>query len=279
MKLGIEHGMQDDAYRMAEGLSHSEAKLMRQKTPYHLHMVREHGPVKSRRPAPQLVLGSATHCLVLEPSTFEQRYCHDLDENRNSRVYREFAQECANAGLTPLSDDDRERVFGMRDALHANPQIADALSGIQPEVSAWFIDPASGVLCKMRADGVRPTRHGKGALLIDLKTTSDASPDAFSRSIHQYGYHTQCDWYVNGFALAANLQCDGMLFIVVESEFPFACKAYTLDEPALAQAARLNARVRATYAECMRTGIWPGYGDDVSDIGLPRWAYTQEKDE
>lgn len=278
--MRVSHGITNEAYRASDGLSHSEAKLLRNRTPYHVHMLRTHaGEAPPRKASPQMLLGTATHCLVLEPSTFETRYCTDLDENRNSKAYREFARECASAGLSPISDDDRERVFGMRDSLLRNPQIADSLSEGRAEVSAWFTDPASGVLCKCRPDFVRPTRNGSGALLVDLKTTSDASPDMFSRSIATFGYHTQADWYCHGYGLAANLEVDGMLFIVVETEFPYACKAYTLDDASLEQAARLNARVRATYAQCMRSGIWPGYGDDVADIGLPRWAYTQEKDE
>lgn len=276
----IEHHLDGTLYRNRAGLSHSEAKLLRMKTPYHLHMLQTRGDeAPPRKSSPQMQLGTATHTLVLEPSTFEQRYCADLDESRNSRAYKEFARECQLAGLTPISEDDRERVFAMRDSLLSNPQIADSLSEGHAEVSAWFIDPASGVLCKCRPDFVRPTRHGAGVLLVDLKTTSDASPEAFSRSIATFGYHTQCDWYVNGYALAANVQCDGLLFVVVETDFPYACAAYTLDDESLAQAQRLNARARATYQQCIASGRWPGYGDGVLDIGLPRWAYTQEKDE
>lgn len=277
--MTLVYDMPSELYRDSSGLSHSESKLMRQRTPYHLHMQREHPSHVARKPTAQMMLGTALHALVLEPGAFEQRYCADLDESRNSKAYKEFARECACAGLIPLSDDDRERVFAMRDSLMSNEQIADSLTGGRSEVSGWFTDPASGVLCKFRADYVKPTRRGAGALLADVKTTADASRDAFSRSIASFGYHTQCDWYVNGYGIAANVQCDGMLFAVVETEFPYACAAYTLDDDSLAQAQRLNARVRATYRDCMTSGHWPGYGDAVQDIGIPRWAYTQEKDE
>jgi exodeoxyribonuclease VIII len=277
--MTLVYDMPSDLYREATGLSHSEAKLMRTKTPHHLHMRRLHPSHDLRKQTPQMMLGTALHTLALEPAAFEQRYCTDLDENRNSKAYREFARACANAGLTPLSDDDRERVFAMRDSLMSHPEIAASLTGGRSEVSGWFTDPASGVLCKYRADYVKPIRIERACLLVDVKTTADASLDAFSRSIAAFGYHTQCDWYVNGHALAANLECEGMLFVVVETEFPYACAAYTLDTDSLAQAARLNARVRAAYRDCMASGIWPGYGDAVQEIGLPRWAYTQEKTE
>lgn len=275
--MTIAHGMSNEQYRASAGLSHSEAKLLRMKTPYHVYMLREHpSHIAPRKPSPQMILGSAVHCAVLEPTTFDQRYCADLDASRNSNAYREFAQQCADFGLIPLDDDTRERVFAMRDSLLHNEQIADALSVGKAEVSAWWADPASSVACKCRPDFVRPT--GNGSLLVDLKTSSDASPDMFARSIATFGYHTQCDWYTDGYARAAGHDVHGMLFVVVESEFPFACAAYTLDDAALTEAHRLNERVRRTYAQCSASGIWPGYGDAVRDISLPRWAYSREEE-
>jgi PDDEXK-like domain of unknown function (DUF3799) len=270
------HDMSNEDYRKSEGLSHSESKVLRQRSPHHMHMQREHrGEAPPRKPSPQMLLGTAVHCAVLEPTTFDQRYCDDLDENKNSKAYKEFAQSCANAGLLPISSEDRERVFAMRASLLADPQIADSLSVGRAEVSAWWKDPATGVLCKCRPDFVRPTGNGASALLVDLKTTADASPDQFSRSIATFGYHTQADHYTRGYALASGLAIDGMLFVAVETEFPYACAAYTLTEAALELAARMNAKVLATYAQCVSSGIWPSYGTGVQDIDIPPWAYKQ----
>ena len=33
-----------------------------------------------------------------------------------------------------------------------------------------------------------------------------------------------------------------------------------------------NRRLLNLYAECKRTGIWPGYPAGISHINLPRWA-------
>lgn len=274
--MTIAHGLSNEQYRASYGLSHSEAKLLRQKTPYHLHMLREHQPTKRAKPSPQMILGTAVHCAVLEPTTFDQRYCADIEASRNSNAYREFAQECANAGLIPLDDETRERVFAMRDSLLHDEQIAEALDGEgHAEVSAWWSDPETGVVCKCRPDRVREA--GKGSLLLDLKTTSDASRDMFARSIATFGYHTQCDWYVDGYARAAGPDhiVHGMLFVVVESDFPYACAAYTLTDAALAEAKRVNAAVRKTFKQCSVSGLWPGYGG-VQDIDLPRWGYSKE---
>ncbi len=280
MTRGVKTGVPNEVYRASAGVSHSELKLLRMRTPYHLRMLREQPP-SAKRSSPQMILGTAVHCAVLEPDEFAARYCDDLPESRNSKAYKEFAQQCANAGLIPLSSEDRDRVHGMRESLLKHPRIAEAL-GTQgaSEVSAWWIDEATGVQCKCRPDRAShfEAPHGPTSLLIDLKTTSDASEDAFARSVHTFGYHTQADHYARGYAAASGRDCEGVLFVVVESEFPFACAAYELNALALAEARVLNERALRTYAQCMQSGEWPGYGDTVRVIGLPAWAYSHDQE-
>jgi hypothetical protein len=38
---------------------------------------------------------------------------------------------------------------------------------------------------------------------------------------------------------------------------------------------RLMRRAIDTYQQCMETGAWPGYGDDITLIGLPPWALEE----
>ena len=32
------------------------------------------------------------------------------------------------------------------------------------------------------------------------------------------------------------------------------------------------------FAECVRTGRWPGYGERVHPVALPPWAFTREQE-
>jgi hypothetical protein len=45
-----------------------------------------------------------------------------------------------------------------------------------------------------------------------------------------------------------------------------------LDDDVLEAARRENRRLLNRYAECKRTGIWPGYPAGIQQINLPRWA-------
>jgi len=274
--MTVVQAMASDAYRASAGVSHSELKLLRMRTPWHLYMQRLR-PERIERPSPQMILGSATHCAVLEPDEFEKRYCLAIDASKNSNAWKQFALECSANDTTPLDVDQMEAVRGMRESLRSHPEVKRALSKQgHSEVSAWWRDPKTQVLCKCRPDYVADvsSRHGAGVLLLDLKTTADASRASFAKSIANFGYHTQADWYTRGYSIASDADVMSMLFVVVESSYPFACAAYVLDPDALVEAAALNRDALARYAQCMADDKWPGYSEDVERIDIPRWAYT-----
>lgn len=268
----IEHGLPSDVYRAAPGLSHSDSKRLR-RTPYHFKRLSEPRPEElTKAPTPQMFVGTLAHAALLEPELFDSRYMVGPDVNKNSKEWKAFAEGCTRVGAEPIDARRREQAFAMAQALRELPDLADLMRNGRPEVSMWWHCPRSGVLCKGRPDFVAITEHGKSALLVDVKSTEDASAEAFSKSVANFGYHTQADWYCEGYSHAAGVPVLGMLFAVVESEFPYACASYVLDDEALRRAREVNDEARRVYAECKRRDEWPGYAPGVQVIGLPRWA-------
>jgi len=65
----------------------------------------------------------------------------------------------------------------------------------------------------------------------------------------------------------------------VESSWPHQAAAYMLGDDALDAARRENRRLLGLYAECKRTGQWPGYASAITLIQLPRWANLENPNE
>ncbi len=62
------------------------------------------------------------------------------------------------------------------------------LANIDPEVSIFWEDDSTGLMCKARLDGMPK----QGRVLVDLKTTSQGlSDDQIDRSIANYRYDMQ----------------------------------------------------------------------------------------
>jgi exodeoxyribonuclease VIII len=65
------------------------------------------------------------------------------------------------------------------------------------------------------------------------------------------------------------------VFLVVEKKPPYAVAVYVLDPESIALGRAEYRRDLQLYAECKRTGVWPGYGDKIQTIGVPQWKLFQ----
>lgn len=290
----IEYGMPQDDYRASEGLSHTESKDLR-KSPHHMHAKRERpDDVPPKAPSPQMFAGTLTHCAILEPHLFDQRYVIGPDVSKNSNVWKAFVAECDANGSEPITQLQRKQAFGQAATLRALPDFAPLLDNSACEVSMWWRCSQTGVLCKARPDLVRlypppavpvlaesddPAHKLRAqliaergfAILGDVKSTESADAESFARSVADYSYHTQAHWYIQAAEACLGVPVLSFLFAVVEREYPYAAASYTLDDAAMQVAADINIAARRLYAQCDSTGNWPGYPRETRDISLPRW--------
>jgi hypothetical protein len=235
----------------------------------HLHQVARSGqhywaryvdpnrqPVK---PTAAMTTGSLVHCAVLEPYQLLKRY--GACPPRNTKAGKEAAAAMQASGIEPVSEADMVLAENMARAVHHHPMAALLLSGGKPEASIWWDDAETGLRCKCRPDWIN------GSACVDLKTTTDASPKGFARSVASFRYHVQAAHY-----LACGL-FDQFVFIAVEKEPPFAVGCYELDADALAEGQRLRDRDLQRIANCRAMATWPGYGDELQILSLPAWAF------
>ena len=139
------------------------------------------------------------------------------------------------------------------------------------ELSGFVADPETGVICRHRFDKLT-----KSGIAIDLKTTLDGRNDAFSRSIQSYGYHIQNAFYYDQYELITGNQLTNFLFIVVESESPYAAKLYRLDNESIEIGRSIYREALNKYAKCRESGIWDSYeSNGIEDISIPSWAINQ----
>lgn len=272
---GIKRGLSNADYHAGAGLSCSQVKRLR-KTPWHFYAMEQHS-APPKMPTAAMMQGTLAHCAFLEPDEFPKRYhVAPEDLSKNSNAYR--ALKAKHAGLEVITPVEYERAQAQAAALRALPELASLMEHGAPEVSAyWFEDDhdmPEPVLCRCRPDWVAEVAYGTGVVLVDVKTATDASPDGFARACENFSYHLQADWYCRGYAKAAGIDVHGMVFAVVESEFPYASALYMLSDAALNAARRANRQALQTYARCRAAQSWPGYPAGIQVIDLPPWAYT-----
>jgi exodeoxyribonuclease VIII len=249
------------------------------------------------RPAPPVragqLEGNLTHCAVLEPDEFSKRYATvpkgaprrpteaqwnaknpSEDSIASMDWWREFNERTNSA--TVVTNDQYEVAMRQADSIRALPEIQQFLTKGKSEVSAFWTDPVTSVECRCRPDWVYQASRSS-VVLLDLKTFSSAAPDEFRRQCARKRYHVQDTFYSGGFSQAAGVDVEKFIFVVVETEWPYAAASYVLGNESREEGYLECRRLLDIYEECLRTKKWPGYADKTTQIDLPPYAFTSQE--
>jgi hypothetical protein len=222
-------------------------------------------------PTPAMAIGSAVHTHVLELDQWDARYVSAPDgiDRRTKAGKAEWeAFTTAATGRTVLPKADADLVMRMAHSVFSHPAAAMllALPG-KAETTHMWTDAATGLECKCRPDWLTDD----GRLMVDLKTTEDASPRGFAKSIAQWRYHVQASWYLDGIEQATGTRPEQFLFLCVEKKAPYAVAVYAADAEMIAAGAHTAARDLDVLATCKAANAWPSYSDQIEPISLPPW--------
>jgi hypothetical protein len=256
MEPGV-HDITDEEYFAAEGLNNSYLWRLISKTPAHAQVDFEQTEA--------MTLGSAVHLAVLQPELAAEKVIQG-PKDRRGKAWKEALEEADAGGAILLVEKDFHTCMTMRDKVWQNPALASILggSGAIYEQAAFF--EYRGIRCKMKLDCAKD-------VLIDLKTSADASPRGFSQSVATYGYHQQDASYTHGWNKAAGTNIDTFLFLVIEKSLPFAPAIYELDAPARAEGwASYNAAIDL-HLECQEKQHFHGYAAEKVLLSLPPYAF------
>jgi hypothetical protein len=143
------------------------------------------------------------------------------------------------------------------------PMIRDGLA----QMTLSWKDADTGLRCKSRLDYYIRSL----ALIVDVKTCDDASPEGFRKAVVKYDYHVQDALYRSA-AGVLKLPIENFAFLAIEKEPPYGLAVYTLDAEAIGRGYTRARRDIDTLAHCLRTNHWPSYPETIRELDLPPWA-------
>jgi len=260
---GLIPGIPNTQYHASAGVSKSQLDNMAKSPAHYLASL-----TTPRKETPAMRLGTLFHGLVLEPDRVKIAVAPTCDKRTKDGKATWEAFCAQNQGAETVTAEEGEMLLGMVASVWAHPAAAVLLAGPGvAEGSAWWVDEQSGELCRCRPDFYR-----EDGIIVDLKSTDDASPDGFSRSIAKYGYHRQAAMYSDGVAMATGKQVKGFVFVACEKKAPFAVSVFQLDMQG-EEAGRIQYRaLLKDLADCKCSDKWPAYSDRIETISLPAYA-------
>lgn len=222
-----------------------------------------------------LDFGRAAHAEMLGTGPELVRLNHD--DLRTNAAKAEVAEAEAR-GAIPLKPAEYDTITEMRLALEAHP-VASKLfargSGTPEQTIVWQ-DHRTGIMRRLRLDWLPNKLSSAGRLLLpDYKTIRSAEPSEIEKSIHNYGYHMQGDWYVDGVLSNGIAESVAFLLVCQEKTPPYVVTVVQIHPDTLLAGHVLNEFAIETYLDCVNSSHWPGYSDKVVPARLPAWAETQ----
>lgn len=246
------------------------------KSPLHYWKQSTFNPERERNePTPAMVMGSLAHCLILEPESFDKEFilAPEINRRTNEGKAQWLAFQGKAQGKLIVTPEQYNQAIDMRDAMFANKAVAKLLgNGCSEQPVTWHRN-GEGILCKAKLDYLR------SGLLVDYKTTKDASLKGFSRSLANYGYYRQMAWYMEAAEVAYGERPRGAVLIVQDKSLPQAIGIYALKEDALELGAQECDVAHQEISKRLVTGKWEAYPEMIQEISLPFWFMKERMEE
>ena len=275
--------MKAEDYHASPGLSNSMmTKLL--KSPAHLKYYMDNPDP----PTPAMILGEQVHTMLLEP---ENANFVKAPGDRRTKEGKAQYQALLDEGYEPkdmIKSDTYDQIERMVASVMSHPFASQIINSAKDgggiEESLFWHQPIhedkdggwyDGIDCKARVDIVPSQSSMFNDSLVDFKTTIDASPEAFAKSVFNFGYYRQAAHYLHGWNNVHDEYRDKFIIIACEKTPPFACAVYELDNGSIELGGYEVARLRAWYAECVDNDDWPSYGKTIHTLELPAWATPQ----
>lgn len=199
-------------------------------------------------------------------------------KDRRSNAYKEAEAEAYANGETPILKKDADVIDQMVAAVRAVPLAAALLNPDRgpAEQSLFWHDL---IWRRARLDLFPDPATDDRPIIVDYKTTTDASPKGFQRSSASFDYFVQCAWYLDGYRAVTGRDDAAFVFVVQEKEPPYVVGCYELTESYRRIGEWRAERAVATWQRCMETGVWPAYSNDVERIDAPRWLEIEHEEQ
>jgi len=156
-------------------------------------------------------------------------------------------------------------LLSMRRELRAHPLSRQILFGPhganrRTEFSIRAVDRETGITVQTRLDFCR--QDCDGVLVVDLKSSRDASPSAWNRQAEKDGLHVQAAIQIGLAQLYFGSEV-AFRFCVVQKDAPFRVEVFELEPEFIEIGVEDYLRDIRRFAECVNSGVWQpkSYGE------------------
>ncbi|TKI03544.1 PD-(D/E)XK nuclease-like domain-containing protein [Martelella alba] len=271
MKPGIYHDITNADYHAGDGVSKSQLDDIAINPA--IFQWRKYAPVDEEKTA-ALDMGTALHCMLLEPDEFDKRFIVAPEFNRRTNdgkaAEKAFLEDCSGMGMTVMDAEQGRKLKLMRESALAHPAARWLLEADgYCESSFYWTDSETGELCRIRPDKYLSDQP----VIIDVKKVADMS--RFQRHVEEFRYHVQDAMYREGYYQTLS-EYPLFCFIAVSESIDcgrYPVRVFQLEKDDVSVGHDLFRQDLQTYHECRETGNWGG----IEELSRPEWAKRKDR--
>lgn len=262
------------------------------KTPFHYYYKKF--LAKEEEPTESLIIGTAYHCLILEPEDFENRFTvfkksmipfPDKDfRNQENKAFKDnFMKEAKEKNKIVLTEEQYNELFAMREELLKKyPDLYEKILNkeyciFEHDIYNVALFDEFGTLkefVRLQDKEQINEFQGKRALFLatrpdcinpenlyqfDLKTTIDAYPDNFSREAYNFEYHLQCAMGLDILTCEFGKEFKDFFFLCQEKNEPYMSALFHASDQFI-EIGTYQYRLRLKkLLEAIESGVYAGY--------------------
>lgn len=203
----------------------------------------------------------------------------DVKTWRNTTMYKQrFATWVKeNEGkyfINQTGPESFETIEEMLSSCYQDKVIQGLISNTEYQLSLFWTDEQSGVRLKTRPDICKRKKN----VIVNLKTTLDGSPEAFSKDINKYDYALQACIESRGCVASGIMPTvDNYFWLVVEKVAPFNATIYEFAQTDMNACMDGLDYLLHKISKAEEQNLWPGYSDradnqyGILNAKIPLW--------
>jgi hypothetical protein len=200
-------------------------------------------------------VGSAIHLFLLENEKFKERVIEIPKEvlgkgdKKNTTAWDNFAE--SNNDKVLLKPAEMQSVLACVESIMQHPSAMEILAA-----PAHVEQPIEADIFGIKARGIPDICLQRGGVVVDVKSTSTVDEYEFRNQVRKLGYHIQAAWYLELCSAFYGKRYNQFVFIAVETEPPYRCRCYYLDEAFLADGRMIAEGLAQEYARRYAANDW-----------------------
>ncbi len=266
---GIHKNVPESDYHLWDAVNASLLKTVDKQGPAQAYYERLH----PKEPTPAMQFGIRCHSFLLEAERIPELYAEPLNLPRRKDVdkaaHAEYEKE--HAGKDFLKSEQFTEHQAMAARMHYHPEWAEMWHNkIAVEISVVWDDPRTGMRCKARIDLL--AKFMGRTVVVDYKTTADASAWKFAADMHTFRYALQAAHYLAGVEALAPGHDRSFIFAAQEKKPIYDKMLHGIGPLSMESGTRAWRRALDRWHACVEADEYPGYPTGIGEIEMPSYA-------